>query len=1180
MRTKSLSFFFFYILNFYFCLPLTGQDCQTPNPFLRQSLRGTCTSPSDCISGLGDLTSANACNNSENYAPLDPRFTPIKTVRLIFHVFQNATPGNPQNFQNITAHVNYLNGWVNHSTLGLNAKFSGLCSPLPVVSGNPSAHIPDSRIRFSFNPTTDLFFWQDSDAWASGHYYCNNGSTNGPFNFQRSCDVFDEYVTNNNQLTATQKDALHVFFAEASTLDDGTTLITGGGFASGIANLNGRNYIMLTARLAEYTANGGALPASSLNGFTHEVGHALGLFHPFDGDYCNDTNDDPAFGNTPNNYMSYAGINRCSFTQDQLGRMHWILEGKCLGSQCPTVHKALVQDFCSVSQPEMSINSGENITWNSEKKLNCNLRIKTGGTLTIKCKIGMPELGKIIIEKGGKLVVDGGTITKNCTNYWTGIEVIGNPALSQTAANQGTLELKNNTIIEFANNAITTGTNGITWEGGGIIKADNTTFRNNRRSVEFVSYNIADNVSYFSNCIFELTTTYPQTTYIGHATIWDNYGIPFTTCTFRNLSASVTDKKYGIYTIDAGYQALTGCSFNGFTSGIYGTNSSTSRTFSVSTSTFSNNALGIYAGSVNNMSATYNTFNVGQYRTGTYNHGVFVSISTGYIVQNNSFSGSSPTLTPQPVGVLCSNTGDATNIIRDNSYTGLYAANKSDGDNRNNSNPANGLKYLCNLNTSNHSYDFLVSIDPLIGSTLSGIATPQGSSSAGAGNKFSLLSTPTGSDFSNFSSYTTQYYYRSTSGENPANTTGITKILTSGNPGCSSSFARGGGSLASDELLAFQNEYNAGKASYDNESQIRNSKIDNGDTKALLVEVDKALGTTSTALEEKLLNISPWLSSEVLERVLDKKDAFTASFIQKILAANPDALYNFTLQQKMQKTLTADQLSEVKTAQANSTERSALESRLAQAGTIVSTSTNAIVHHYLVTAPVDLKKVREWLYNKNDLESSYQIVESWLQEKNTQEAQKALNDIGNRFKFTDQQQKIHEDYRKITDLKVKAMEQGRSIADFNETEVLALVELADRNLGRAAEQAKGILNFFYGYQYVTQQLPFPAEKVDSKIQNVVPIAEKAVLQTPSSVQVVPNPATHEVTFKYNLEGQEIRQGTLQVVDFTGKALQRFDLNDNIGEIRWTVNHLPPRLYFYSLKNGGRIIAFGKLVVNK
>lgn len=449
-----------------------------------------------------------------------------------------------------------------------------------------------------------------------------------------------------------------------------------------------------------------------------------------------------------------------------------------------------------------------------------------------------------------------------------------------------------------------------------------------------------------------------------------------------------------------------------------------------------------------------------------------------------------------------------------------------------------------------------------------------------SGNIFSLRSTPTGSDFNNLSNYTTQYYYRNVSGENPANTTGITKILTSGNPGCSSSFARGGGSLASDELLAFQNEYNAGKASYDNESQIRNSKIDNGDTKALLVEVDKAIGTTATALEEKLLGISPWLSSEVLERVLDKKDAFTASFIQKILAANPDALYNFTLQQKMQKTLTADQLSEVKTAQANSTERSALESRLAQAGTIVSTSTNAIVHHYLVTAPVDLKKVREWLYNKNDLESSYQIVESWLQEKNTQEAQKALNDIGNRFKLTDQQQKIHEDYRKITDLKVKSMEQGRSIADFNEAEVLALVELADRKLGRAAEQAKGILNFFYGYQYVTQQLPFPAEKVESKIQNAAPLTEKTTLQAPSAVQVVPNPATHEVTFKYKLEGQEIRQGTLQVVDFTGKGLQRFDLNDNIGEIRWTVNHLPPGLYFYSLKNGGRIIAFGKLVVNK
>jgi len=144
-------------------------------------------------------------------------------------------------------------------------------------------------------------------------------------------------------------------------------------------------------------------------------------------------------------------------------------------------------------------------------------------------------------------------------------------------------------------------------------------------------------------------------------TIWDNRGIQFSGCTFKNQSPTVIDKKYGLYTIDASYDVVDNCTFDGFTSGTYSTNSSSTNYPYIRNSTFSNNALGIYAGSVNNISAAYNTFNVGQYRTSSYNHGVYLNNSTGYEVDGNNFTGYSPTLAPAPVGVLCLNTGDANN---------------------------------------------------------------------------------------------------------------------------------------------------------------------------------------------------------------------------------------------------------------------------------------------------------------------------------------------------------------------------------------------------------------------------------------------------------------------------------------------------------------------------------------
>ncbi|MFN3300587.1 MAG: M43 family zinc metalloprotease [Sediminibacterium sp.] len=973
-----------------------------------------------------------------------------------------------------------------------------------------------------------------------------------------------------------------------------------------------------------YIGTTGTAVGNELNTLSHEAGHYLSLLHvwgydgffspPYStchanneclvkGDFVCDT--PPASGPlytsgscpspVPNdcsldvpdlpypveNYMSYANECQTRFTEGQAARMHFALENYRLNLW--SISNLIGTGAGESNGADITINANTTWSWATQpngKIVAGNITIKSGSTLNIECILLMSINKKIVIEKGAKLLVNGGrisTYSPKCVGFWTGIEVNGDPTKSQTIANQGTLELKNGAFIDHANNAIVTGTNGITTQGGGIIKADNTTFQNNRRAVEFLRYNIADNESYFNNCTFELRSYYPQTTYVGMVTIWDNYGIPFTNCTFRNLSASLADKKYGIYTIDAGYQVLSGSNFNGFVGGVYGTNSSTSRTFSVSGSTFRNSALGVYAGSVNNISATGNAFNVGQYSTGSYNYGVYLSASSGYTVQNNSFTGYNPTATPGPAGVFCLNTGDANNVVRENSYTNLYAGNYAVGDNRNNSIPANGLKFLCNLNNANAAYDFLVVnyTDP----NVSGIATPQGSSLAAAGNTFSLRSSPTGSDYRNNTNYSIQYYYQNVVGENPMNTTGVVKTLTSNGSGCTS-FIMGGGSLSSSELASLQNGYNTQKSKYDTELQTRNSKLDNGNTNALSTEIDKVQRGSSTALEEKLMGISPWLSTEVLKQVLDKKEVFTSDFAVKLLKANPEALFSPSLQRTMEQVLSVEQLNTVRAAQNTSTERSALESRLAEAGNQWSWRADAILRHYLITAPIDLKKVREWLDKKNDLESSYQIVESWLQEKNTAQAKKSLNNIAAQFKLTAWQQSVYEDYQKITDLKIKAMDQGRTIADFNETEVAALVALADRNLGRAGEQARGILNFFYGYNYVAAPLSLSDDAVAQRSQRLLPESNVMSAQVTSLIQVVPNPASSEVTFKYNLNEQQMQEAFIQVVDFTGKVIQRFEINENMGEIHWNMNHLQNGIYFYSMRNNGKVISFGRLVVAK
>jgi photosystem II stability/assembly factor-like uncharacterized protein len=228
-----------------------------------------------------------------------------------------------------------------------------------------------------------------------------------------------------------------------------------------------------------------------------------------------------------NNILTYNPSNQKSYSAKQIGAMHASTYGYAwrrnpandfIDFVPSEVGKFVRKDWCYYDPNEnMTIPTGTNVTFKSPRFLAGDLIIQDGATLTIKCMVSMPLNGIIKVEKGGKLIVDGGYITNECGLMWKGILVLGDKTISQgnlSQSEQGYVILKNEAIIEHAQIGVSVGTIAANeMQNGGILRAEGCTFRNCGQGVIFYPYSSptrpTSNYSYFQGCTFIASETLP-----------------------------------------------------------------------------------------------------------------------------------------------------------------------------------------------------------------------------------------------------------------------------------------------------------------------------------------------------------------------------------------------------------------------------------------------------------------------------------------------------------------------------------------------------------------------------------------------------------------------------------------------------------------------------------------------
>ncbi len=401
----------------------------------------------------------------------------------------------------------------------------------------------------------------------------------------------------------------------------------------------------------------------------------------------------------------------------------------------PHFNFTLIYNGCSTLTGYDSINT--EVEWSGSYRSQCkDLHIQNNGLLTVTDTVLLSPEADIIIEPGGRLILDGGKLTRLCNDeLWNGIQIWGDSSRSQyPQSNQGYLEIRHGGIIEYAKAAAFAGKtethDTLYAASGGVIAAEDAIFLNNLLDVEFLPFinqlNATGpeipNASRFRNCVFK---TYDPDFLIerveSHVILDGVNGVDFYACSFSTQEIDghpieETNKGTGIYALDAQVYvkghcnsqstpctSYDSCYFKNLRYGIRAFGTGGFQYLDVSESVFDDNTAGIYLSGYHQPSVVSSRFKtrpgheVIQGQEDAFYGGLFMEGSSGYLVENNYFTGPNATIPDSgsviKIGIYIKDSGEDENEIYNNFFIGLDAGIVAAGINKG---EKSGLCLKCN----------------------------------------------------------------------------------------------------------------------------------------------------------------------------------------------------------------------------------------------------------------------------------------------------------------------------------------------------------------------------------------------------------------------------------------------------------------------------------------------------
>ena len=851
--------------------------------------------------------------------------------------------------------------------------------------------------------------------------------------------------------------------------------------------------------------------------------------------------------------------------------------------------------------PAIHLNANTTVPLGTSIVYNNDVIVDSAITYTVKGTVAFAKDKLLIVKRGAKLVVDGGTLTNSCNNLWAGVQLQGTGTQPQTiAANglcpyQAMAQLINGATVQNANDALTFGVTdavgNIDYNSfGGICYATNAKFVNNKRDVQLLSYPNYNNKTYFDLCTFEVNRTLNTAVNpTNRVTMWNVKNINFRGCVVKNTSAYPSNAKgRGLYSIDAQYTitdyvgaTTTPSSINNWDYGIVSENTNPLMVATITNVQFANNGFG----AAKLKGINYPVFNGCTVDVGGEFHswGLYLEACKYYKIQNNTFSTTHAGYT----GIYALNSGAGVHQIYRNTFNNLTAGITPLDDNSGTTNTTDGLKINCNVFTANQ-YD--IAVMPSLTGNATSIATTQGSI-IGSSNNFSLVRNAYSATCGNESKFyvdgsSKQIVHGSYTGASysplpqPSCSDLVvnvqTKVATYSAQDCPNALGPPCTTCKVNPnapLLAAKQELKTLQANY-------NAVLDGGSTTTLTTTVQQS--TNANSLSTTLSAKGLLLTDSVLLAYITKSPTPPAGHIKAVAVAN-SPLSPTVLAAVQQLNLPKGIQQQIDSAQTGLSLRDGALAQINLAAHEVQSLVSLKISNYLrdtLNTALAIDSVIATITTEGRSATATEAIQAHLHKGNyalanqlltTQELKQGVNDACTLLRAQTQWQQ---------------RPQGAKILVQDKTMLAKLTAIATNYSHPMYAQAQTMLTLAQGANYATlTRLPSVSVGSTHRVANTVANIDSLTTQTTINVAsgekllftTYPNPAKSEVNF--SLQGTNDCNYTLVITNIYGLVIDRLSLTEN-STTHYATQHLINGLYFVKLYCNGAVISEQKLIVLK